>query len=99
MATKRYSSAQPLGRPFLNTIILLTSGASVTWAHHALLAGEKQQAIYSLVVTVLLAIAFTSLQVFEYIEAPFTIADGIYGSTFFWQRDFMDSTFLWELFF
>ena len=74
--------------PFLNTIILLTSGASVTWAHHALLAGEKQQAIYSLVVTVLLAIAFTSLQVFEYIEAPFTIADGIYGSTFFLATGF-----------
>lgn len=66
----------------------MTSGASVTWAHHALLAGEKQQAIYSLVVTVLLAIAFTSLQVFEYIEAPFTIADGIYGSTFFLATGF-----------
>ena len=85
--------------PFLNTVILLTSGASVTWAHHALLAGAKQQAIYSLVVTVILAIAFTSLQVFEYIEAPFTIADGIYGSTFFWRQVFTGSTFLWGLFF
>ena len=88
LAPKGIPVLNPWEVPFLNTIILLTSGASVTWAHHALLAGEKQQAIYSLVVTVLLAIAFTSLQVFEYIEAPFTIADGIYGSTFFLATGF-----------
>ena len=85
----------PKGIPVLNPWeilfkygYLIDFGASVTWAHHALLAGAKQQAIYSLVVTVILAIAFTSLQVFEYIEAPFTIADGIYGSTFFLATGF-----------
>jgi len=74
--------------PFLNTVILLTSGASVTWAHHAILAGERSQAIWSLVVTVMLATVFTGLQVMEYIEAPFTITDGIYGSTFYLATGF-----------
>jgi cytochrome c oxidase subunit 3 len=69
--------------PFLNTVILLTSGASVTWAHHAILAGQREQTINSLIVTILLAILFTGFQVAEYIEAPFTIADSVYGSTFF----------------
>lgn len=69
--------------PFLNTLILLSSGASVTWAHHARVAGHRDQAIKGLGLTVALAIAFTALQGFEYVNASFTIADGIYGSTFF----------------
>jgi cytochrome c oxidase subunit 3 len=69
--------------PFLNTVILLTSGAAVTWAHHAILAGERQQAINSLIVTIVLAVLFTGFQAAEYVEAPFTIADSVYGSTFF----------------
>nr|YP_010890623.1 cytochrome c oxidase subunit 3 [Lycopodium japonicum]WJK71482.1 cytochrome c oxidase subunit 3 [Lycopodium japonicum] len=72
----------PWGIPFLNTLILLPSGAAVTWAHHAILAGLKQQAVYALVATIWLALVFTGLQVMEYVEAPFTISDGIYGSTF-----------------
>ena len=74
--------------PFLNTVILLTSGASVTWAHHAILAGQRSQAMLSLLVTVLLASVFTGFQVMEYIEAPFTISDGVYGSTFFLATGF-----------
>ena len=74
--------------PLLNTIILLTSGASVTWAHHAILAGYKRQATISLIVTVLLAAVFTALQAAEYVEAPFTLSDGIYGSTFFMATGF-----------
>ena len=74
--------------PFLNTVILLTSGASVTWAHHAILAGQRSQAMFSLLVTVLLASVFTGFQVMEYIEAPFTISDGVYGSTFFLATGF-----------
>jgi len=74
--------------PFLNTIILLSSGAAVTWAHHAILAGYRQQAIYALSVTILLAIVFTGFQVMEYIEAPFTISDSVYGSSFFLATGF-----------
>jgi cytochrome c oxidase subunit 3 len=69
--------------PFLNTVILLSSGAAVTWAHHAILAGERQQSIMGLSITIFLAILFTGFQAAEYIEAPFTIADSIYGSCFF----------------
>jgi cytochrome c oxidase subunit 3 len=74
------------GIPFLNTLILLSSGAAVTWAHHAILAGLKQQAVYALVATVWLALVFTGFQGMEYYEAPFTISDGIYGSTFFFSN-------------
>jgi cytochrome c oxidase subunit 3 len=69
--------------PFLNTVILLTSGASVTWAHHAILAGAPRQSLAALSVTIFLAVLFTGFQVAEYFEAPFTIADSVYGSTFF----------------
>jgi len=74
--------------PFLNTVILLSSGAAVTWAHHAIVAGYRQQAIYGLLVTILLASVFTGLQGLEYVEAPFTISDGIYGSTFYLATGF-----------
>ena len=74
--------------PFLNTIILLTSGASVTWAHHAIVSGNRQQAITGLAITVLLAVIFTGFQAYEYLEAPFTISDSIYGSTFYMSTGF-----------
>jgi cytochrome c oxidase subunit 3 len=71
------------GIPFLNTLILLASGASVTWAHHSVCAGATNSAVFALVVTIWLALIFTGLQAEEYVEAPFTLSDGIYGSTFF----------------
>jgi len=74
--------------PLLNTIILLTSGATVTWAHHAIVCGDRRNAITALVLTIGLAIFFTLLQVFEYLEATFTISDGVYGSTFFLATGF-----------
>lgn len=74
--------------PFLNTIILLTSGASVTWAHHAIIAGNQKQGVLALFITVGLAAVFTGFQALEYIEAPFTISDGIYGSTFYLSTGF-----------
>jgi cytochrome c oxidase subunit 3 len=69
--------------PLLNTAILLLSGVTVTWSHHSIISGRLQQATTSLILTILLALAFTGLQAMEYMESSFTIADGVYGSTFF----------------
>jgi len=71
-----------LGNSFLNTLILLPFGVVVTRAHHAILGSLKQQAVYALVATIWLALVFIGLQGMEYYKAPFTISDGIYGSTF-----------------
>lgn len=74
--------------PLLNTVILLSSGATVTWAHHSIVSGNKIGALAGLFLTVILAVIFTILQGVEYIEAPFTIADGVYGTTFFLATGF-----------
>ena len=73
----------PFSIPLLNTIVLLTSGVTVTWAHHSLLEIKLNKAIQALALTVLLGVYFTLLQWGEYIEAPFTIRDRVYGTTFF----------------
>jgi len=78
----------PWGVPFLNTLLLLCSGFTLTWAHHALLAGGKKQSLIALGLTLVLAITFTSLQVFEYQTASFSISDGIYGSVFYLATGF-----------
>nr|YP_009045447.1 cytochrome c oxidase subunit III [Bhagadatta austenia]AHA03798.1 cytochrome c oxidase subunit III [Bhagadatta austenia] len=78
----------PFQIPLLNTIILITSGITVTWAHHSLMENNYTQAYQGLISTVLLGIYFTILQAYEYIEAPFTIADSIYGATFFMATGF-----------
>lgn len=69
--------------PLLNTILLLSSGAFVTLAHHALLKGDRKVAIKGTLITVLLAIIFTAFQGYEYFQAPFTITDSVFGSAFF----------------
>lgn len=69
--------------PFLNTIILLMSGCTVTWGHHAIVSGLRGQAIFSLALTIILAIFFTSFQAYEYLIADFRLSDGVYGSTFY----------------
>jgi heme/copper-type cytochrome/quinol oxidase subunit 3 len=74
--------------PLLNTLILLCSGATITYSHHAITAGSKREAILGLIFTVGLAIIFTFLQIFEYTSANFNISDGIYGSTFFLATGF-----------
>ncbi len=78
----------PFHLPLLNTIILLTSGATVTWAHHALREGKRSGLIQGLCVTVALGLAFTAVQAFEYAHAPFAFTDGIYSSTFFMATGF-----------
>jgi heme/copper-type cytochrome/quinol oxidase subunit 3 len=66
----------------------LCSGATVTYAHHAITAGNKIEAVFGLVLTIVLAIFFTGLQAFEYVSAPFSISDGMFGSTFFMATGF-----------
>nr|QBG38280.1 cytochrome c oxidase subunit III [Actias maenas] len=78
----------PFHIPLLNTIILISSGVTVTWAHHALMENNITQANQSLFITIILGIYFTILQAYEYLEASFTIADSIYGSTFFMATGF-----------
>nr|YP_009443905.1 cytochrome c oxidase subunit III [Speleketor irwini]ATU07126.1 cytochrome c oxidase subunit III [Speleketor irwini] len=78
----------PLQIPLLNTIILLSSGITITWAHHALLKNNFTQTTQSLLITIILGLYFTSLQAFEYWEATFSISDAIYGSTFFMATGF-----------
>nr|YP_009555376.1 cytochrome c oxidase subunit III [Triodia sylvina]AZU95913.1 cytochrome c oxidase subunit III [Triodia sylvina] len=81
-------SFNPFQIPLLNTIILLTSGITITWAHHALMENNFTQTTQGLFFTVSLGIYFTLLQAYEYYEAPFTIANSIYGSTFFMATGF-----------
>nr|YP_010946406.1 cytochrome c oxidase subunit III [Haplosymploce aurantiaca]WGO57124.1 cytochrome c oxidase subunit III [Haplosymploce aurantiaca] len=78
----------PLQIPLLNTAILLASGVTVTWAHHGLLENNYNQSLQGLFFTVILGLYFTALQAYEYVEAPFTIADSVYGSTFFMATGF-----------
>jgi cytochrome c oxidase subunit 3 len=73
----------PFRVPLLNTAVLLASGVTVTWAHHRLIEGNKRNTIQALVLTVALGGYFTFLQVGEYQAASFSIADRVYGSTFF----------------
>jgi cytochrome c oxidase subunit 3 len=74
--------------PLVNTVLLLTSGATVTWAHHSLIAGRSVQVRIGLFWTILLALAFTLVQAYEYATAPFTISDGVFGSCFFMLTGF-----------
>lgn len=63
--------------------MLLTSGATVTWSHHALLVRAKKHALAALMFTLILAVLFTCLQGLEYVNAPFNISDSVYGSCFY----------------
>ena len=78
----------PYAIPLLNTLILLTSGCTVTWAHHALKHNDRAGLIQGLALTVLLGVLFTSFQAYEYLHAPFGFKDGIYTSTFFMATGF-----------
>nr|GEW38238.1 cytochrome c oxidase subunit 3, mitochondrial [Tanacetum cinerariifolium] len=88
LAPKRDCGFRSSGNPFLNTLIPLSSGAAVTWAHHAILAGKEKRALYALVATVSLDLVFTAFQEMEYYQALSTISNSIYGSTFFLATGF-----------
>ncbi len=74
--------------PFLNTLILLLSGCTVTWAHHALQEGDRRNLLVGLALTVVLGVFFSALQAFEYSHAAFGFTDGIYSSTFYMATGF-----------
>ncbi len=78
----------PWHLPFINTLILLLSGTTVTWAHHALREGNRRGLRNGLMCTIALGIAFTCIQVYEYTHAGFGFADGIYSSTFYMATGF-----------
>lgn len=73
----------PTELPLLNTIILLASGATITYCHHALLQGSRQNALLGLGLTFWLIVIFVLCQIVEYTNAGFTISDGVFGSVFF----------------
>lgn len=73
----------PWGVPLLNTVILLSSGATVTCAHHAVISRYREMSLIALLGTIFLATIFTLLQFYEYKSSAFTMSDSVYGSTFF----------------
>jgi cytochrome c oxidase subunit 3 len=79
---------QTSGIPLTNTFFLLSSGATVTWAHHAIIVRAKKHALIALGLTLVLAILFTGLQGLEYFDAPFSISDSVFGSCFYMTTGF-----------
>lgn len=78
----------PFHFPFTMTLVLLLSGTTVTWAHHAILEGNNKDAAKALGITVLLGLLFTGLQAYEYSHAAFGFKEGIYPSSFFMATGF-----------
>ena len=78
----------PWHLPLINTLILLTSGATVTWAHHALLENDRKGLVNGLALSVLLGVIFTAFQAYEYSHAHFSFSGNIYGANFFMATGF-----------
>jgi cytochrome c oxidase subunit III len=93
---KGVESLDPWHFPLINTLILLTSGSTITWSHHALMNGNRKGARNGLILTILLGISFTCVQAYEYREIiteklffnSASSASGLYGSTFFMATGF-----------
>ena len=78
----------PFELPLLNTVILLSSGVTVTYAHHSLIEGNRTGVLYGLIATIILAIIFTAFQGIEYSVSSFTISDGAFGTCFYFGTGF-----------
>nr|YP_002735062.1 cytochrome c oxidase subunit III [Phaenacantha marcida]ABZ02091.1 cytochrome c oxidase subunit III [Phaenacantha marcida] len=85
---KGIQTFNPMEIPLLNTMILLCSGMSVTWAHHSIMNGLHSQTSKALTMTIMLGMIFTMLQGYEYMESKFCISDSVYGSCFYMTTGF-----------
>ena len=85
---KGIEAFDPFHLPFLNTLILLLSGTTVTWAHYAVMTGNQRDTVRALAITVGLGALFTLLQAYEYSHAAFGFKDGIYASNFYMATGF-----------
>jgi cytochrome c oxidase subunit 3 len=86
------NTSETFDYPFLNTVILFTSGLSATRGHYALITHSLKEARGAFFITINLALFFLTLQGNEYIESDFTITDGVYGCNYFFITDFTDFT-------
>jgi len=78
----------PFHLPLFNTLLLLTSGTTVTWAHHALLHNDRKGLVWGLALTIVLGLLFTVVQALEYSQAGFQFSGNLYGATFFMATGF-----------
>jgi cytochrome c oxidase subunit III len=78
----------PFHLPLFNTLLLLTSGTTVTWAHHALLHNDREGLKWGLALTIVLGAVFTVVQAIEYSQAGFQFSGNLYGATFFMATGF-----------
>ena len=85
---KGIETIDPFGYPLLNTLILLCSGTTVTWAHHALIHGDREGLKKGLLATIALGFLFSFIQAYEYYHAPFAFKGDIYGATFYMATGF-----------
>ena len=85
---KGIDTFDPWHLPLLNTLILVTSGTTVTWAHHSLLHGDRRATKWGLILTILLGASFTCIQAWEYGHAAFHYSGNVYGATFFMATGF-----------
>lgn len=81
-------SVNPFELPLLNTVILLSSGFTVTYGHHCLIQGYRKGGLYGVALTIVLALVFTGLQGVEYTVSTFTLTDSTYGSCFYFGTGF-----------
>lgn len=87
-STYFHGTFDPWGLPLVNTLILLLSGTTVTWAHHALLENDRKGLVRGLALTVVLGVMFTLCQAYEYGHAGFNFSGHVYGATFFMATGF-----------
>lgn len=85
---KGIETLNPFDLPWYNTLLLLLSGTTITWAHHSLIEGNIKDMMQKTAMTVALGFIFLCVQIFEYMHAPFLFKDGIYPSTFYMATGF-----------